>query len=329
MAKKLLKRKKKNEEQLPSRITNDTVAQHREKILAGGRKHKYPLQYTKYKVVWNTVILSIVAVIVAVAFVWIQLYVRKDTGDVTYRITQILPLPVASVDGSSVSYNRYLLYHRSTMAVTKNQEAAADKLEFQRQQAMDRAVEDTYAEKIAKERDITVTDEQVNALIDKQQQDSKISKNSYEAVVEENLHWSMDELRRAVKATLLRQAVSFSVDQQASDTVKAIESEIQSKKTLEQIAKVHGKSVQYVPGVTVPKDNSDGGLSQAAAKLKPGVVSGAIKTLAGDGYYFIVLQKSDSQSLTYDYIKVPLTVFSKQFEALKSDDKIHYYIDIK
>ena len=44
--KNLLNRKdKKQPKELPKRITNDTVAQHREKVLAAGRKHKYPIQY--------------------------------------------------------------------------------------------------------------------------------------------------------------------------------------------------------------------------------------------------------------------------------------------
>ena len=36
-----------SDEESSSRITADTVAEHREKILAGGRKFKYPIQYTQ------------------------------------------------------------------------------------------------------------------------------------------------------------------------------------------------------------------------------------------------------------------------------------------
>ena len=56
--KKILPRKKKEAEKLPTRITNDTVAEHREKVLAGGRKLKYPLQYTRRKLVRNTILIS-------------------------------------------------------------------------------------------------------------------------------------------------------------------------------------------------------------------------------------------------------------------------------
>ena len=33
----------------PARITNDTVAEHRQRVIAGGRKFKYPIQYARHK----------------------------------------------------------------------------------------------------------------------------------------------------------------------------------------------------------------------------------------------------------------------------------------
>ena len=68
--KNLLNRKdKKQPKELPKRITNDTVAQHREKVLAAGRKHKYPIQYTKRRLVWITMLVSVVILIVSLLLV--------------------------------------------------------------------------------------------------------------------------------------------------------------------------------------------------------------------------------------------------------------------
>ena len=189
MVKQILKRNKK-QQKLPARITNDTVAQHREKILAGGRKHKYPLKYTKRRVVWLTLIISSVVFVATLALLWVQLYVWKDTSDVTYRITNILPLPVAQVDGENARYSDYLLYHRSTMAVLENQGQleSHDKVVFQRQQAMNKALEDAYARKLAKQHNISVEQSRVDDLVKQQQTDSKLSAAAYESVVKENLH---------------------------------------------------------------------------------------------------------------------------------------------
>lgn len=318
--------------QLPVRITNDTVAEHRERILAGGRKHKYPLQYTKHRLIWNTVIISAIVLFLAGLLVWLQLYVWRDTGDIAYRITRFLPLPAGKVDGEAVRYSDYLLYHRSTMAIQESQgrvDTAADKAAFQRQQAMTRAVEDAYVRKLARERDLRVGRDQVVAAIEQKRQESGLSAQGYEDVVRQHLGWSMDELREVMQAALLRQAVAFSVDQTAADTSATVSSLLGKGKGLEAIAEELGQKVQFVAPETVGKDNADGGLSLAASALKPGQVSGATKTLAGDGYYFIRLHSSDATSVTYSYIRVPLTTLQEMVGSLKNDGKIHYYVKVE
>lgn len=67
----------------------------------------------------------------------------------------------------------------------------------------------------------------------------------------------------------------------------------------------------------------------AAAKLDVGAVSGSIKTLAGDGYYFILRHSSDDDSIHYSYLKVPLTSFTDQFNKLKDSDKTRLFIDLE
>ena len=126
--KKVLPGKKKETNNLPTRITNDTVAEHREKVLAGGRKLKYPLQYTKRKLVRNTILISLGALVAFVVLVWVQLYVWRDTSEWAYRVTRVVPVPVAQIDGEYVRYSDYLLYYRSTVAVLENQGRSGDDL---------------------------------------------------------------------------------------------------------------------------------------------------------------------------------------------------------
>ena len=142
MIKKALKRKSEKSKKVPTRITNDTVAEHREKILAGGRKHKYPIQYTRHRLVWNAIFIGLGTAILMTVFVWVQLYIWRDTGDVAYRITRTIPLPVASIEGATVRYSDYLRYYRSTLASLEsvNRLGGDDKVKFQRQQSMDLVV---------------------------------------------------------------------------------------------------------------------------------------------------------------------------------------------
>lgn len=329
MFKKIWKRKT-QKKPLPTRITNDTMAQHREEVLAGGRKHKYPVQYTKRRLVWITLIVSVVGLVLAATFFWFQLYVRKDTGDISYRVTKLFALPVASIDGEKVRYSDYLMFERSTRASQDRQGRAdsVDKAKFQREMAMDRALEYAYTRKLARELNIETTKEQVDVAIKDYRDKVQLSDEAYVAVLQENLSWSMDEMHTAVEMSLLQQAVSFAIDEEASKISAEVNNLVIEGKTLQEIVETMGQKIQYVPSVTVAKDNSDGGLSTSAMKLKPGTISEAIRPLAGDGYYFVYLISTTEDTITYAYIKAPLTAFKGEVEELKKNGGVRYYIDV-
>lgn len=329
--KNLLNRKdKKQPKKLPTRITNDTVAQHREKVLAAGRKHKYPIQYTKRRLVWVTMFVSVAILAIFVGLGWAQLYLWKDTSDIAYRITKILPLPVANIDGENANYSDYLLYHRSSLAVlqTQGQSDQKDKVKFYQNQSINKALEVAYAKRLARENNITVDDNKVQDLIKKQQESSKLSQSAYESVVKDNLHWSMDELKIAMKYTLLKQEVSFKIDKTADDLVSTIQNKVKSGKSLKDIADEMGNKVQPVFNLSVSTDNSDGGLTKSATLLAKGKISEPLKTLAGDGYYFVTLNSFEDNTVNYSYVKVPLTEFDNRFNYLKNNNKVKYFISI-
>lgn len=329
--KNLLNRKdKKQPKKLPTRITNDTVAQHREKVLAAGRKHKYPIQYTKRRLVWITMFVSVAILAIFVGLGWAQLYLWKDTSDIAYRITKILPLPVANIDGENANYSDYLLYHRSSLAVlqAQGQSDQKDKVKFYQNQSINKALEVAYAKRLARENNITVDDSKVQDLIKKQQESSKLSQSAYESVVKDNLHWSMDELKIAMKYTLLKQEVSFKIDKTADDLVSTIQNKVKSGKSLKDIADEMGNKVQPVFNLSVSTDNSDGGLTKSATLLAKGKISEPLKTLAGDGYYFVTLNSLEDNMVNYSYVKVPLTEFNNRFNYLKNNNKVKYFISI-
>lgn len=336
MIKKIKALRQKKAEKLPTRITNDTVAEHRERVLAGGRRLKYPHQYSKHALVRNTIIISLAALLLFAALVWVQLYYWNSTSEWAYRLTQVAPLPVAKIDGEYAKYSDYLLYHRSTVAVLENQgrsgdDLSSDRMKFQRDQAMDRALEDAYARKLAKENNVElVSNETANQHIEQKRKESGLPQSSYLAAVNDHFGWDSDELRIAMKNTILRQEVAYAVDKPAKDLADRIDSKISSGVELKAISEEFGSAVEFQEAIVVPKDNSDGGLSATAASLEVGKTSGAIKALsAGDGYYFITRQPSDATMVSYSFIRVPLTVFKKGFENAKTNGSAQIFIDIK
>lgn len=138
----------------------------------------------------------------------------------------------------------------------------------------------------------------------------------------------MDELKIAMKYTLLKQEVSFKIDKTADDLVSTIQNKVKSGKSLKDIADEMGNKVQPVFNLSVSTDNSDGGLTKSATLLAKGKISEPLKTLAGDGYYFVTLNSFEDNTVNYSYVKVPLTEFNNRFNYLKNNNKVKYFISI-
>ena len=97
------------------RITNDTVAEHREAVLAGARKFIYPLQHSKHRVVRTSAILLVTALIAFFSFVGLELYKFQSTATFLYDVTKVIPLPVAKAGTSWISYESYLFELKRNM----------------------------------------------------------------------------------------------------------------------------------------------------------------------------------------------------------------------
>jgi hypothetical protein len=342
MKKLRLKRREKAPKEAPARITNETVAEHRERILAGGRRFKYPMQYARHRLVFNTIIVTIVALLLVTLVGWWQLYLVQNTNPFFYRVTRVLPLPVASVDGESVHYGDYLMYYNSSAHYLQRSEQlnlqsedGKRQLDFVKRKSMDTVVADAYAAKLARERGIHISKERVDKVIDDDRNtvNGRISQETYDASALNVLGWSPDEYRQDVQAKLLRQDVSYAIDTAAKSRQEQVGPLLKAPGAdFEKIAASLGgegddKATIGVSGL-VPYANRDGGLSVAALKLSKDQVSDAIKTTTGDGYYFVKqLEKTDTQ-VSYVYLKVPLTAFNKQLAELKKDNKVREYITI-
>ena len=343
MKKLVSKLRKKQPEEPAGRITTDTLAEHREKVLAGGRKFKYPVQYQRHKLVINALIIGIAALLLAIAMVWYLLYVTKNTSDFMYRVTKVIPAPVAVVDGEPVQYSDYLMKYRSAAhyliekeQIDANSADGKSQLSYVKSQAMDDAIADAYASKLARELDVTVTDADLEAFLKQQRQssDGEVTEATYNAVIRDYYGWSPQEYREAMKSKLLRQKVAYAVDAHAEDVSKGIEEKVKAGNTdLKAIATelnaAEEDAVTYMAAAWVPKNNQDGGLAQAAAKLSKGQVSTAIKATSGNGYYYVKIVDSNDSQVQYEYIHVPLKEFDAKLTQVEKDKKLTQFIKIE
>lgn len=341
MKKFLSKKRDKAKQQIPSRITNETVAEHRERILAGGRRFKYPMQYARHRLVINTIIVTVAAVVLLTLFGWWQLYPVQNTSDFFYRVTRILPLPVASVEGEQVRYSDYLMYYNSSAHYLRqseqlnlNSEDGQRQVDYIKRKSMDNVVSDAYARKLARELNITVDENRVDKVIsdDRNTANGRISQETYDASALNILNWAPDEYRHDAKSKLIRQDVSYAIDKKAQETQEAAVKLLKTEPDFDKAAVQLGGegTAKVTAGVSglVPRTNRDGGLSEAAGKLKKGETSPVIKTTTGDGYYFVKLLEDSGAQISYAYLRIPLTEFDKRLAALRKDGKVKEYIDV-
>lgn len=333
---KVFRRKNDNNES-SQRITNDTVAEHRERIIKEGKRFKYPHQYVKHRLIINTVILGFVVLIAAIGLGYWQLYKVQNTSELAYSLTSVIPVPVATVDGRSVRYSDYLLRYRSqeysSERINVIEGGSADKerhLEFLRRESLNGLEKDMYAAKLAEERSISVSNEEVQQVInsDLEQYGGSLSREAYDAINERSLGLDRSEYERLTHQALLRQEVAFAVDARATNIKTQIAKEIKQEQNLQKIAQKYKGDVIYAAPGEVRLNNLDGGATQAAAKLRVGDISDVFRSTSGDGYYVVRLLEKTDTHLQYEYLQIELTRFDGMYQTMKDNGGIKEYIEI-
>jgi hypothetical protein len=291
----------------------------------------------------NAIIIIAASVIILLGVGYWLLYQAQNTSDFMYRVTKVVPVPVAEVEGTQVRYSEYLMKFRSNLhylvqkeQVDVNTEDGKRQVEFIKNQAMNDSIADAFAAKIAREKNLTVSDGELQAYVKKQRQSNdgdEVSESTYNAVILDYYGWSPEEYQDAMETKLLRQKVAYAVDQAAETTSKSIESTVAAGNVdLSTIATAlnteKAESVIFWPAAWVPLNNQDGGLAAAAAKLEINQVSKPIKTTSGDGYYFVKLVEKNETQVRFEYIQVPLKSFSQSLDKADVDNKISKYIQL-
>lgn len=318
----------------------EKVEERREEVLAQGRKFKYPMQYAKHKLIINTVIVSVVAIILMVVAGWAMLYKFQDTGNMIYRLTQVLPVPVAEVAGEQVRYSDYLMIYRSNLETAERQGGQlgeGEDAELVRQgykrAALDLAVEYAYALKLGKEMGITVSESEVDAAFDEHRKVGGVERSteSFLKIINDNFGMNRREYRRMLYLTLMRAKVAQAVDKSATETAGEIEKKLaENGGDLMKIAEELGASVEYEEtGQLVDGMNVDGGRSDHAMNLEVGQVSEKFLSSNGDGFYYVkLIEKNDSQ-VNYNSLKINLTEFDLKIAELYDKGEVREYIEIE
>ena len=317
----------------------EKVEERREEILAKGRKFKYPFQWTRHRIVVNTILIALV--VFAMIFVggWFALYRIGMTDELLFNITKVVPLSVASVDGEPVRFSDYLMFYRSSMTSIERQSGSQfDENSFNelraeyKRSALTEAEKYAYATKLARELDITVSPEEVATEFDRHLKIGGVdrSEEGFIKIIKDNFGLDKSEYERMLYLTLIKAKVEMEIDKTANQTAAQVESILASNGNDYQavVDQLGDKIIYEETGGLVDSKNIDGGRASEAMKLEPDQSSGRFVSMNGDGYYFVKLINKTDTEVNFVSIKVPFTEFAKQFEGLKADGKISEYINL-
>lgn len=312
-----------------ARITNQSLDQYRQEVLSSGRRFKYTLQYEKHKLVINGLIIGLAALVVFCAVVLWQVYFMENSSNFIYKLSQIVPLPIAKVADEPVFLSDYLTYLRSSLHYqSKNQtslnQVTADKIrQGYKRQAFDNAVKAAYAKKLARQHNLTVSHQEIEQEFNQRlvQDNTKITVQNFNQIVLEYYGLNAHEYRRVfVEYPLLIKKVMLKIDTEAEALLNKIQTQLSATPNLDfaEIAKSYPDGeVEFIDSGLIKYRNNDVGRSTEAVKLTAGQISPVFVPRDASGYNLLKLLSKDQETLHYQVLAIPLREFDKQIAGLK------------
>lgn len=323
------------------RITNDTVAVHREEVLSSARKYIYPLQHSKHRVVVVTTSIIIAAFVIFMSYTVLALYRLDGNSSFLYRVTQVVPFPVAKSGGSYVAYENYLFELRHYMYFYENQQkldfntaAGKQQLTDYKKRALEKVINDAYVKQLASKNKISVSNREVSDEITVLRRQNRLggSEQAYIDALRQNFGWSVDDFRRVIKQQLLEQKVVSATDKAAHTKAEAAQAELKAGKTFAEVAAKYSddaatKGTAGDFGFVVDPANRDISpiTTDALFKLKPGQVSEIINT----GYSLQILKNNETTTdgkIKGAHIDINFQPIAKYINDQKEKHPAHAYI---
>ena len=324
------------------RITNETVAEHREEVLSSARKYIYPLQHSKHKIVLITTSLLIAVIVGFFTFTMVSLYRVKSYSSFLYGVTKVIPFPVAKAGNNYVAYENYLFelkhyihYYQNQQKLDFSTDSGKQQLAEFKKRALTKVVDDAYIKQLASEKKVSVSDKEVDKEIQIVRSQNRLggSTKVFEDVLKEYWGWSINDFRRSLKQQLLAQKLLPVLDPETVARANQAKAELNAGADFAAVAKKYSddaasKDTGGEFGFPIDQSNRDidAQVTSELYKLKPGQVSGVINS----GYALEIVKNIEPQG---DKIRGAHIVFNFKnintyLNDLKDQKKATLYIKL-
>ena len=320
------------------KITDENITEHREEVLKGARKYIYPLQHSKHRIVVITLSITGAALIGFFIYCSFALYRYYQYNTFVYRVTQVVPFPIAKVGNSYVDYENYLFEVRHYMHYYQTQQPQnnsgnTSQLQQFRKQALNDVVNNAYVKKLAAQNNVSVSDKEVDDRIAIVRAQNRLGSNDkvFLDVLRDYWGWSLADFKRSLKEQMLTEKVAAKLDTATNKRAEVALAQIQSGQDFAAVAKaVSDDSATKANGgdygSPISKDNPNipPQVIDQLFKLKAGQVSGIID--AGTTLEIVKVNSNDGNAVTAQHISFNLQNISTYIDQLKAKEPTKTYV---
>lgn len=271
----------------PPRVTNQTMAAHREEILGGARKYIYPLAHSKHRLVVISISLLVVAVIAFFSYCVLALYKFKSDTKFLYNVTKVIPFPIARIGSDLVAYENYLFevnhyahYYKTQQQLDLDSEQGQQQLAEFKKRALNKVISDAYVRDLAERHNVSVSKQEVDDKIVTLRNQNRLgaSDKEFESVLKDFWDWSVKDFRRSLKQQILTEKVVSKLDKETHERADKAYSELQAGKDFAELAKAVSEE---------PTSKQNGGeygflIDKTNRDVSPAVVEALFKLKAGE-----------------------------------------------
>lgn len=315
--------------------TEDEVAREREEVLSTGQRFVRPLTVNPVKSLKITLAVIVSVLLLAVIALAVLIYGFRSDSDLVYRAARIVPFPAAHVEDSLIGYDDYLFELRSLKQISQGPGGAGEDTDFESQEgqkqleelqtlALREAQRKLFIRQIAEERDVSVSDEELEEeLTTFREQDG--GQEQLEESLDDFYGWSLAEFETALETQLLFDGI---LEQEAESVLAQVKDD---EKDFADLAAEHSSDASAEDGGDIGFVTEDSQYVEefetAALKLKEGEVSQPVRTQFG--FHILKATEVDEQEGTrISHILIDPTVVQEQLESRASDASRRSFIGI-
>jgi hypothetical protein len=328
------------------RITNENISEHREQVLKGARKYIYPLRHSTRTIVAVTLTVIVAAIVALFIYCSLALYRYYEYNTFLYRVTQVIPFPIAKADGRYVNYENYLFELRHYVHYYESQQqrnfAGADheQLVVFRKQALQKVTDDAYVKDVAAKNHVSVSDKEVSARLNEVREQNRLGGNNkvFADILRDYWGWSINDFKRSLKQEILAEKVSAKLDIADSQRAQSVLAQARAGADFGALAKQSSddpaaKATGGDYGFAINKTNPNvpPEVVDQLFQLKTGQVSGLIlasPVLAGQGssLQIVKLTGISGDTVTAQHIVINLKDASAYIKQLRIAKPPHPYV---